>query len=128
MRRYEPIKPIDEGAAARSMKDADRLRQRSDDLRAAAGEDRVRVAVDGERWRAAVETGIIERLYEVSQGVTEAIVRSGLEADEALQDEALQLDAEVYDQVAAHRHAETVVVDAVRQGRERMLVDYVRRL
>lgn len=113
MHRYEPIQPIDSEAADRSMNDADRLAERWRDLRESVGEDQVRAAVDGERWRAAVETGVIERLYEVSPGVTEAIVRGGLEADEAL-----DLDPDVYDQIAAHQHAERLVVDAVRQGRE----------
>ncbi len=108
---YRFIEDLDPAARARPMDDAGRVHRRFRDLRESLPPDRVRAALDGERWRSAVETGVIERLYDVSPGVTEAIVRHGLDADEAR-----GLEQSVFDQISAHRHAEDVVVDAIEAG------------
>lgn len=108
---YRFIEDLSVGARARPMDDAVLVQRRFRDLRESLPAERVRAALDGERWRAAVETGVIERLYDVSPGVTEAIVRHGLDADEAR-----GLDQSVFDQISAHRHSEDVVTDAVRAG------------
>lgn len=55
---------------------------------------------------------MVERLYDISAGVTEAIVAQGLDAEGAL-----RLDESTFDQIAAHRHAADLVGDAVRAAR-----------
>ncbi len=94
------------------MADADRVRDRWQSLRSALGETWVFAALEGEQWRGAVETGVVERLYDISAGVTEAIVAQGLDAEGAL-----RLDESTFDQIAAHRHAADLVGDAVRADR-----------
>jgi len=54
----------------------------------------------------------VERLYDISAGVAEAIVAQGLDAEGAL-----RLDESTFDQIAAHRHAADLVGDAVRADR-----------
>lgn len=65
--------------------------------------------------RHAIETGIIERLYDVEWGVTEALVAEGLTAEVAAREGGLDPDA--LDVIRAQYDALTFLVDAVRDGR-----------
>jgi hypothetical protein len=74
LRRLEPLRRAWETAAAADPEDFEQARIRS--LR-----------------RHAIETGIIERLYDVSWGVTEALVADGLLASAAEREGGLDADA-----------------------------------
>jgi Fic family protein len=75
--------------------------------------------------RHAIETGIIERLYDVSWGVTEALVAEGLTLDAAEREGEISLDALAV--INAQFEALTVLVEAAREGRD-LSVFFIREL
>jgi Fic family protein len=65
--------------------------------------------------RHAIETGIIERLYDVSWGITEALVAEGITAEVAAREGGLETDA--LETIRAQYDALEFLVGAVREGR-----------
>lgn len=65
--------------------------------------------------RHAIETGIIERLYEVDWGVTEALVAEGLSAEVAAREGGIEENA--LETIKAQFDALTFLSDAVNEGR-----------
>ena len=111
--RYEPISPLDEPQSLDDIVVAsDAILGTWNQLVEALGSDRVKSVVEAETWRAAVETGLLEHLYAFGDALTEAIVQYGLAAEEAR-----ALEDSTYSQIAAHRHAHDVMVQAIHDGR-----------
>jgi Fic family protein len=75
--------------------------------------------------RHAIETGIIERLYDVSWGVTEALVAEGLTLDVAEREGGVSIDALAV--INTQFEALTALVEAAREGRE-LSVFFIREL
>jgi Fic family protein len=75
--------------------------------------------------RHAIETGIIERLYDVSWGVTEALVAEGLTLDVAEREGGISLDALAT--INTQFEALTALAEAAREGRG-LSVFFVREL
>jgi len=75
--------------------------------------------------RHAIETGIIERLYDVDWGVTEALVAEGLTAEVAAREGGLDDDALTI--IRSQYHALEFLVDAARDGRD-LSLHFVREL
>src|SRR6266542_2925498 len=75
--------------------------------------------------RHAIETGIIERLYDVSWGVTEALVAEGLTLDVAEREGGVSLDALAV--INTQFEALTALVEAAREGRD-LSVFFIREL
>ena len=75
--------------------------------------------------RHAIETGIIERLYDVSWGVTEALVAEGLTLDVAEREGGVSLDALAI--INTQFEALTALVEAAREGRQ-LTVFFIREL
>ncbi|MQS07464.1 Fic family protein [Streptomyces alkaliphilus] len=68
--------------------------------------------------RHAVETGIIERLYDVDWGVTEALVAEGLTADAVARASDGSVSEDVLDIIRSQYDALEFLCEAARQGRE----------
>ncbi|SFB93604.1 Fic family protein [Streptomyces aidingensis] len=68
--------------------------------------------------RHAIETGIIERLYEVDWGVTEALVAEGLTADAVARAADGVVSEDVLDIIRSQYDALEFLVEAARDGRE----------
>src|SRR5215217_3094636 len=66
--------------------------------------------------RHAVETGIIERLYDLSWGITEALVADGITRDVAVREGDVSEDTLAL--INSQLDALEMLVDAVRNGRE----------
>lgn len=75
--------------------------------------------------RHAIETGIIERLYDVSWGVTEALVAEGLTLEVAEREGGVTPDALAT--INAQFEALTALVEAAREGRD-LTVFFIREL
>jgi Fic family protein len=75
--------------------------------------------------RHAIETGIIERLYDVSWGVTEALVAEGLTLEVAEREGGVSPDALAI--INAQFEALTALVEAAREGRD-LSVFFIREL
>jgi Fic family protein len=75
--------------------------------------------------RHAIETGIIERLYDVSWGVTEALVAEGLTLDVAEREGGLSPDA--LGVINTQFEALTALAEAAREGRD-LTVFFIREL
>src|SRR6266545_3342430 len=75
--------------------------------------------------RHAIETGIIERLYDVSWEVTEALVAEGLTLDVAEREGGVSLDALAV--INTQFEALTALVEAAREGRD-LSVFFIREL
>src|SRR5262245_57779865 len=75
--------------------------------------------------RHAIETGIIERLYDVSGGVTEALVAEGLTLEVAEREGDVSLDALAI--INSQFEALTALVEAAREGRE-LTVFFIREI
>jgi Fic family protein len=75
--------------------------------------------------RHAIETGIIERLYDVSWGVTEALVAEGLTLEVAEREGGVSLDALAT--INTQFDALSALVEAAREGRD-LTVFFIREL
>jgi hypothetical protein len=78
-------------------------------LQRALGLARVETLIEGERWRAAIETGMVEHLYAFGPGVTEQIVQYGLASEEGH-----ALDSPTYKQIEGQRNAYNVLLERIR--------------
>ncbi len=76
--------------------------------------------------RHAIETGIIERLYDVDWGVTEALVAEGLTADVAARSPG-SIDEDVLDVISSQYDALTFLAEVAREQRP-LTVYFVREL
>ncbi len=107
-------RPIDDNAGPISstiLAAADSVLERWKAIKRAFAPERIEALVEGERWRAAIETGMIEHLYSFGQGVTEQIVQYGLASEETR-----QLDASVVKQIEGHKNAYAVLLDQIHSG------------
>lgn len=91
---YQPIEPpLEPGRYQRQLDVFNRIADRWKVIREALGESWAALAAGEENRRAAIETGAIEGLYELRPGVTETLVRQGLDSEpgRALDDETFDL-------------------------------------
>ncbi|MGH3566932.1 MAG: Fic family protein [Pseudonocardia sp.] len=75
--------------------------------------------------RHAIETGIIERLYDVDWGITEALVAEGLTADVAAREGGLDSDALAI--IQSQHEALEFLAEAVRDGQD-LTLHFIRQL
>lgn len=76
--------------------------------------------------RHAIETGIIERLYDVSWGVTEAFVAEGLTREVAEREEG-GLDEDALTTIRTQFEALEFLADAVREGQD-LTINFIKQL
>lgn len=77
--------------------------------------------------RHAIETGIVERLYDVDWGVTEALVAEGLTAEAVARASTGALDDDVLEVIRSQYDALEFLGDVARQGRP-LTVNLIRQL
>lgn len=77
--------------------------------------------------RHAIETGIIERLYEVDWGVTEALVAEGITADAVARADESTVPEDVLALIRSQYEALQFLADSARDGRD-VSVSFVREL
>jgi Fic family protein len=123
-REVEPLPKIN-GAVEPVLATVDALRSAWEEALGRTSPDEFAEARQRSLRRHAIETGIIERLYDLDWGVTEALVAEGITAEVAareggVSDDALRL---IRDQL----HALEYLTEAVREGRE-LSVFFVREL
>ncbi|WP_214108839.1 hypothetical protein [Acrocarpospora catenulata] len=82
-RRIEPLAPLN-GEIATRLAGVDALQGAWKDVQARASVAEIEASLKRRLRKHAIETGIIERLYDVSWGVTEALVAEGLTTEVAL--------------------------------------------
>lgn len=106
---YEPIvAPPPPERYERELARFDRVQARWALLREALGERWTALASRDEERRAAVETGAIEGLYHLDEGVTQTLIREGLDSEAGR-----ALEQETFDLIAAQQHAIDLVTGSV---------------
>ncbi|MGH3836458.1 MAG: hypothetical protein ACRDSF_12280 [Pseudonocardiaceae bacterium] len=125
--RWAEVEPLGtvNGALSNALQKVDNLREAWGLSLAQASAGEFTEARRRSLRRHAIETGIIERLYDVDWGVTEALVAEGLTAEVAaskggLDDDALAIIRSQYD-------ALEFLADAARNGRD-LSIHFVREL
>ncbi|MEH1014267.1 Fic family protein [Micromonospora sp. CPCC 206060] len=123
-RSVEPVPELN-GDVAELLAAIDSLRRVWDENLAVATPDEVEQARKRSLRRHAIETGIIERLYDLDWGVTEALVAEGLTLDVAANEGGLTEDtlAVIRDQYSALDY----LAEAARTGHE-LSVHFIREL
>jgi Fic family protein len=114
---WRPVTPLDQynGDIAQILASVDTLRAAWGESIADASPAEFEEARRRSLRRHAIETGIIERLYDVSWGITEALVAEGITAEVAAREGGLEGDA--LDTIRAQYDALEFLVGAVRDGR-----------
>lgn len=123
-REIEPL-PVVNGSAAPMLATVDSLRRAWDEALSRISAEEFNEARQRNLRRHAIETGIIERLYDVDWGVTEALVAEGITMEVAEREGGISEDALILirDQLGALEY----LVQAVRDGRE-LSVFFIREL
>ncbi|WP_066374572.1 Fic family protein [Herbidospora mongoliensis] len=114
-KRIEPLTSIN-GEIATRLAGVDALQSAWKDVQANATPAEVEASLKRRLRRHAIETGIIERLYDVSWGVTEALVAEGLTTEVALAEG--DITASTLDIIRDQFEALAYLVDWVREGRD----------
>lgn len=106
---YQPIEPPPPpGRYQRQLDVFDRIAERWAVLREALGKKWAALAAGDENRRAAIETGAIEGLYDLEPGVTETLVRHGLDSEAGR-----TLDHETFDLISAQDAAVNLVIGSI---------------
>lgn len=125
---WHPIEPLDESLRANngSIASLDALRRAwRDHLDSMSEEDRVRTRQRSLR-RLSVETGLIERLYDIEWGMTLTLVAEGFTRD-VVERAGGRVDESVLATLRAQRDSLEMVLDFVQGGR-RLSVSFIREL
>jgi fido (protein-threonine AMPylation protein) len=120
----QPLGPVDEDVQ-QVLASVDTLRSAWREVITGASAEEFQEARRRSLRRHAIETGIIERLYDVDWGVTEALVAEGLTAEVAAREGGLEADA--LEIIRTQYSALEFLVEAVREGRP-LSVHFVREL
>lgn len=123
-RRIEPPYPVN-GDLHQLLATVDALKKAWVDAVSDATEDEFREARERSLRRHAIETGIIERLYDVQWGVTEALVAEGLSAEVAAREGGIDEDALAT--IRTQFDALTFLSESARQGRP-LTISFIREL
>lgn len=117
--------PVANGDIQNVLASVDTLRSAWEDALARAAPDEFTEARRRSLRRHAIETGIIERLYDVDWGVTEALVAEGLTAEVAARKGGLDDDTLAI--IRSQHEALEFLADAARDGEE-LTLRFVRQL
>ncbi|KLL12828.1 hypothetical protein BL254_07600 [Protofrankia sp. BMG5.30] len=123
-REVRPV-PTVNGDLAQALATVDALQRAWQEAVATASHEDFTAARYRSLRRHAIETGIIERLYDVEWGVTEALVAEGLTAEVAARNGGV--DEDVLEIIRSQFGALTFLADAVRDG-EDLSITLVRRV
>lgn len=122
--RVEPL-VAPNGDLSQVLASVDALQRAWQDVVSQASPEEFHEARQRSLRRHAIETGIIERLYDVDWGVTEALVADGLSSEVAAREGGV--DESALETIRAQFDALTYLIEAVREGQE-LSVSFVRHL
>ncbi|NAS21299.1 hypothetical protein GT755_06320 [Herbidospora sp. NEAU-GS84] len=123
-KRIEALMPVN-GEIATRLAAVDALQAAWKDVQAQAAPAEVEASLKRRLRRHAIETGIIERLYDVSWGVTEALVAEGLTTEVALAEG--EITVSTLDIIRDQFEALAYLVDWVRDGHD-LSISFIRGL
>lgn len=123
-RRVRPLVALN-GDLSQILASVDALQRAWQDVVSQASAEEFREARQRSLRRHAIETGIIERLYDVDWGVTEALVAEGLSSEVAAREGGL--DEGALQTIRAQFDALAYLTEAIREGRE-LSVSFIREL
>jgi prophage maintenance system killer protein len=110
----DPLEPVD-GDVSSVLATVDTLRAAWEEFISTVSEDEFAEARQRSLRRHAIETGIIERLYDVDWGVTEALVAEGLVREVAEREGGIDDDA--FETISAQFDALEFLAQAAREAR-----------